>query len=64
MQLYAYYALRTGQMKSMCKGYANAMQKGPQYIHDTFSPSRRKAYINDYYIYEFVLSSCNIRRDD
>ena len=55
MQLYAYYALRTGQMKSMCKGYANAVQKGPQYIHDTFSPSRRKAYINDYYIYDFVL---------
>ena len=34
------------------------------YIHDTFSPSRRETYINDYCIYEFVLSSFNIRRGE
>ena len=51
-------------MNSMCKGYANTVRKGPLYIHDTFSPSRRETYINDYCIYEFVLSSFNIRRGE
>ena len=51
-------------MNSMCKGYANTVRKGPLYIHDTFSPSRTETYINDYCIYEFVLSSFNIRRGE
>ena len=64
MQLNAYNALRTGQMNSMCKGYANIARKGPQFIHETFSPSRRETYINDHNIYELVLASSNIRRGE
>ena len=51
-------------MNSMCKGYANIARKGPQFIHETFSPSRRETYINDHNIYELVLSSSNIRRGE
>ena len=61
MQLNAYNALRTGQMNSMCPGYANIARKGPQFIHETFSPSRRETYVNDHNINELVLSSSNIR---